>query len=438
MSLEQLLNFFLNWGIWIFVPLLLDGLTAFKYMIDAWRSPVLSAEARQPLGYLPRVTILIPFRNSAHSLPRCLASLAAQTYPLSHIHIVGLDNDSSDGSGRMLLDFQTTQDQLTVSLITLDRPGKATALNAGIHVADGEYVSNIDADTSLHPDAVYEMVRAFEEDPRILAATGAIEVETAEAGGVMATVRACERMEYLFAFRVGRIAQSEANTLYTLAGAFSFFRRDALLQSFMYDTTTVAEDMKLTFDLRQKAAGGVGRLICVPHARAIVEPIQSWAGLYAQRARWQRGQVEVSALFPEYNPMSFWETLKSFSGRILVADHTLAFPRLTWTFLLPFLFVLGYSLPLVASAMAAMYAAYFGIEILFCAALYRHLRHDERQLFWRDWWVIPLMPIYRYVVYWFRFAGILQTVTEPAQWRIQDPFTQVKEAASRLLSHVRR
>ncbi len=57
-------------------------------------------------------------------------------------------------------------------------------------------------------------------------------------------------MEYAQAFLAGRSYASELNSVYTLSGAFSAFRKSAVLKSWMYNTDTICEDTHITFQMR--------------------------------------------------------------------------------------------------------------------------------------------------------------------------------------------
>jgi hypothetical protein len=38
------------------------------------------------------------------------------------------------------------------------------------------------------------------------------------------------------------------------------------------------------------------------------------------------------------------------------------------------------------------------------------------------------MPIYRFILFWFRFGGFISVLMEPAEWRVQDPVAEVRAA----------
>jgi len=453
-------NLLLFWGIWLLVPMLIDGLAALtqvasifwgearlrrRIRADLAEAGVVPASRKSrksgrpetalpQLAWFPLVTVILPVHNGSLTLGRALESLARQTYPAECLEVVCVDNGSTDDSFEVFHEFQETAPGMRVVWIPVERPGKSAALNAGIYASTGTYILAVDADVRLHETAIYEMIRTFEFRPNLIAATGAIEIERAEPSRsrFVTLLRACEAFEYLSAFRVGRRFQSLRNSLYTLSGAFSAFRRQALLEhSYLYDSLTVSEDTKLTFDIRDRARRRRpgATLECVDAAVAFVEPIPSLSALYSQRLRWQRGQVEVAALHAEEQRGAFG-AFRTMAGRILLADHTLAFPRLVWTFLLPFLFLVGYSPAVVAGAIIAMYLAYAGIESLFFLTAYHFVDEDNRRWLRSMAWAPLVMPAYRFMVYWFRLAGLLHAVAEPQRWHTL-PFGRRAQSGSR-------
>ena len=92
----------------------------------------------------------------------------------------------------------------------------------------------------------------------------------------------------------GRNYSAEVNAVYTLSGAFSAFRKSAVLKSQLYNTDTICEDTQITFQMKYLQKTKVG--IC-EDAIFFVDPIEDMNKLYTQRQRWQRGSLEVSHLF---------------------------------------------------------------------------------------------------------------------------------------------
>ncbi|MCZ6539818.1 MAG: glycosyltransferase family 2 protein [Chloroflexi bacterium] len=242
---DELVGFVLFWGVWLFVPMLIDGTTAVAYFIGGFRArPATRAgDRRVPLERYPLVSILIPAFNASKVLPYCLESLRRQTYPHREMEVLVIDNRSDDDTRAVISGQQAISFAGSLSLISLPYKGKPGALNAGIHRVSGEIIINIDADTVLDPEAILEMVRAFESDPSVAGATGSIEVlpsnvdprsgEPVDIHPFKFLLAEAEFLEYYAGFRIGRQYQSQTRSLFTLAGAFSAFRREVLLKTFM-------------------------------------------------------------------------------------------------------------------------------------------------------------------------------------------------------------
>ena len=429
----NLTAFFIFWGIWLLVPLLIDGVTAIVYLgtvwVSAWRKRF--ASTHRELHHYPLVTVIIPVYNGRHSLGQCLTSLSGQTYPQGSLEVLVVNNGSVDNTHEVFLEQKRQPFAGRLEWVSIADKGKAWALNAGIHLARGTYIVNIDCDVVLDPDAILNMVRAFEADPQLAAATGSIQVLPADssATAVKRILAECEFMEYYFSFHVGRQFQTATNSLFTLAGAFSAFRADVLLRTQLYSHSTVSEDTDLTFDLYERLPGS--KVAVVAEVVAYLEPTASVSSIYAQRVRWQRGQLEVVATHRGLLTKGLFRPWGLSPVRSLAVDHTLAFPRMVWTFLLPTLVAFGYPASLVVSAIIAMYLAYVVIEGLFWLTCLLLARGGARQRLAADWWLCLVMPIYRFFIFWFRLAGFFAPITEPPEWRVQDPLSLTKDGALR-------
>jgi len=435
---EQAIGFAIFWGIWLLVPLLVDVLTALGYFFSFIIHKDKSYERQDELGFFPYVTIIIPVHNSEKTLFQCLKSIAVQTYPVEYIQVICINNGSRDSSFEVFREFQYEHPEMTVMWYSVERAGKSIALNAGVYSGQGTYMINIDADVWLDEDAVLNVVKTFESNPSLVAATGSVRVDKAPGEGsrFIDIINYCEVIEYTIAFDIGRRYQDINNSIYTLSGAFSVFRRDIILQSFLYQTRTVSEDTDLTFNIRDIIKQSGGRIGFISDAIAYVEPIESLDRLYSQRVRWQRGQVEVTGIYYDKVP-GIIGALGDFVGRILISDHTLAFLRLAWTFLLPFLYLIGYPLATIIVAMIGLFVCYFLLEIFNFFIAYKGSDEDYQELLKKIWWVVFFMPFYRYLLYWYRFAGIIVGLTEEKSWKVENPVNQVRNITVRYAQYFR-
>lgn len=438
---DQLVGFALFWGVWMVVPLIIDGVTAVAYFTAAIRAKAVRRPAgeREPLKNYPLISVIVPVYNGADVLPVCLKSIREQSYPHSQIEVLIVDNRSTDDTRAVVGREQERSFAGNINFISLPYKGKAGALNAGIHHSRGDLILNVDADTALDREALMEVAFAFDEDKRLAAATGSVEVlpldrdpltgEEREVHPLRYAMAQAEFVEYYEGFRIGRQYQSQTGSLFTLAGAFSAFRRDIMLRTFMYDQRTVSEDTDLTFYIAMNFPEM--RVKAVTSAIVYVHPTPTLKLLYAQRVRWQRGQIEVAAMYPQLERHPF--RLRGISiVKSLLVDHTLAFPRVVWTFLLPFMFLLGYPLEVVITATLGLYLIYVGVEALYFAVALWVAEGEARRRLMSVWWIPVFMPLYRWLTFWFRFSGFLSVLKEPKQWREKDPLSETYDSARRM------
>ena len=105
----------------------------------------------------PKVSICIPTYNRKEYLKETLDSILAQTY--KNYEIVIVDDGSTDGTSDMIktVDYPVTYHWQ-------ENGGDAAARNKLIELATGDYISFIDSDDLLMPDAVERMVRAMQTE----------------------------------------------------------------------------------------------------------------------------------------------------------------------------------------------------------------------------------------------------------------------------------
>jgi glycosyltransferase involved in cell wall biosynthesis len=100
----------------------------------------------------PTVSVIIPHLNQPDAAGRCLASLAAQSYPADRVEIIMVDNGST-----VPLDWLAERHP-HVRLLHEPQPGPGHARNRGVTAATGEVLAFIDADCRADPDWLRDAV----------------------------------------------------------------------------------------------------------------------------------------------------------------------------------------------------------------------------------------------------------------------------------------
>ncbi|WP_314423480.1 glycosyltransferase family A protein [uncultured Microbacterium sp.] len=110
-----------------------------------------------------RTSVVIPVKDDAPLLARCLEALAAQTVPPDEVIVV--DNGSTDDSAAMAL-------AAGARVIPCPVPGIPAAASAGYDAARGALVLRLDADCVPAPTWVAEVRDAFSSAEQVAAFTG--------------------------------------------------------------------------------------------------------------------------------------------------------------------------------------------------------------------------------------------------------------------------
>jgi putative glycosyltransferase (exosortase G-associated) len=453
----------LIWGVWILIPIVLDGIGALLRTVSVLFSSHSTDITKYKDEQLPTVSVVIPAYNEEELIERCINSVKAQDYPNSKLEIIVVDDGSLDHTAKIAMANINGEGEKKVFLngefMSVDKfggnivlftemrnRGKSHALNTGISHAHGDIIFTVDSDAVLEPLALRHMATYLLDNPKKGAACGVVEVNwhltperdddarimRDEDGKIIekklsffeTMLSKSQFLEYLNSFRLGRHYQSIVHSEFMLSGAFSAFRKEVLEKTHMYSDLTVAEDFDISMDLHQN---GVDIGYC-PDAKVWVEPLTDLGSLYAQRLRWRRGQLEVVGVHKNMvgsNKFGVFGRLGIPS--MLMIDHTLAFPRILWMFLLLCFPLFGYSQRLVALFFVVLYVFYVLFDVAQTLATYTISDKDTKGAINDAFHYVLLLPVYRLIIFYFRMSGYLVVFKEPQLWKANWPFEGVRD-----------
>jgi cellulose synthase/poly-beta-1,6-N-acetylglucosamine synthase-like glycosyltransferase len=296
--------------------------------------------------FLPHITLLVPAYNEEVTIAESVKSLLRLRYP--SFEIIICNDGSKDRTVEVLrraFHFVRTEIEYEPHLACADifgfyesrilpcpglkrlllidkaNGGKADALNAAINAAQGEYVTSMDADSLLTPDALLLAARPIADAPGKVCAVG-VQVGISN-GSLVENGRVVEMrlpknwlarfqiVEYMRSFSQGRVAFAAIRSLLILSGVFALMRRDYVVAIGGFLTKgmktkvgveycgqgahTVCEDMEVVVRLHRYLLdkGIEGRIEILPFATAWTECPENLKDLGKQRSRWYRGLLEV-------------------------------------------------------------------------------------------------------------------------------------------------
>ena len=287
-----------------------------------WTARDLEGVIRSPAT--PAISIIAPAHNEEKTLADSIQALLRVNYP--QFEVIVVNDGSSDGTlsvGAREFDLVRApvsyaqpiatqavrgiyQSIAHPDLVMIDKEngGKADAINAGINAARYPIVCVIDADSLLEEHSLTRAVLPFIENPDTIAVGGIVRIANGcrvEHGRVTdvrlpkSRLAMFQTVEYLRAFLAGRIAQSAANGLLIISGAFGLFKRDAVIDVGGFRVDTVGEDMELVTRLQRvyRERGQRFRIVFQPEPTCWTQVPESMRGLARQRNRWQRGTLQV-------------------------------------------------------------------------------------------------------------------------------------------------
>ena len=236
---------------------------------------------------LPFVSVVLPVRNEARFIERCLESVFALDYPRDRMEVIVADGMSSDRTRDIAASFGCRGAALRV----IDNPGRIvpTGLNAAIGSARGKIIVRVDGHCEIAPDYVRRCVEHLQAG--VEAVGGPIETigET--------TVARAIALGMSSRFGVGNSAFRTLNgrTMLTDTVAFPAYPRGVLERVGPFDEELVRnQDDEYNYRLRKLG----GRVLLASDVRSRYYSRSSLSSLWRQYFQYGYWKVRVLQKHP--------------------------------------------------------------------------------------------------------------------------------------------
>jgi len=249
---------------------------------------------------LPTVGVIVPAFNEGELVAETLKSLLNSDYPREKLEIITVNDGSRDDTWKWMLPSVETSGGRIIAVDLPRNSGKRNAIYKGLLTSSSEIVVTLDSDTLLSPRSLRELVAPFCHDRTVGGVAGNIRVLNTKDGIIPRMLD----VSFVFGFEFLKSAQSMVRSVLCQPGAFSAFRRDALLphmQEWLNETifgrpAVIGEDRALTNILLREGWGVVFQRDAVSYS----EMPTAYSALCKMMIRWTRGNFRENFYLFKY------------------------------------------------------------------------------------------------------------------------------------------
>ena len=241
------------------------------------RKEIFSRIDSNPNRVYPPVTIIVPCWNEEKTVVGTVDSLRALEYPKDAIHLILVDDGSTDKTWEVLKQFEN---QPNIQIIHKENGGKHTAMNLGISIAKTEFIGCLDADSYVTPSALRRMMPYF-DDEKTMSVSPSIIVANPKT-----IIERAQKAEYQLSVYIKKML-GLMGAIHVTPGPFSIYRMKVFRDLGNYKYAHKTEDMEIAYRMQENNYKIEQCHDAVVYTKA---PRTAYA-LYKQRLRWIYGFV---------------------------------------------------------------------------------------------------------------------------------------------------
>lgn len=230
-----------------------------------------------------KMSVIVPARNEAGNIEKCLDSLLAQKAPLVDLEVLVVDDASEDNTAEIVKGYMAKDAR--IGLISLgnqhQQSHKKRAVEAGIAAASGILIACTDADCTHHPKWIETLARAYDDGRKKFVAAPVVYHTVPTLVSVFQTLD--------FMTLQGITAASVATRFHTMCNGANIAYEKAVFYEVKgfegIDHLPTGDDMLLMHKIYRKYPDGIAY---VRHQEAIVatDAAPDWSAFFQQRIRW--------------------------------------------------------------------------------------------------------------------------------------------------------
>jgi cellulose synthase/poly-beta-1,6-N-acetylglucosamine synthase-like glycosyltransferase len=234
----------------------------------------------EPLNTVyPSVAVIVPCWNEDKTVHGTVESLLALDWPKEKLQLVLVDDGSTDTTWQEILKYKNHPQ---IHIFQKENGGKHTAVNYGIEHTTSDFVSCLDADSFVAPDALKRIMYTFEKFPDVMAVAPSIIIDKPK--NIM---QAIQKVEYNMSLYNKRML-AFLNAIHVTPGPFSVFKREVFFKIGGFRKAHNTEDAEIAFRMQVNHM----KIEHCHMAQVYTVAPDSVIKLYKQRLRWTYGFLQ--------------------------------------------------------------------------------------------------------------------------------------------------
>jgi hyaluronan synthase len=316
--------------------------------------------------YEPTVSIVIPCKNEQDAIEKTIRKCFAAEYPKEKIEVIVINDGSTDNTIGVLRKLGLEFPNLVI-IDWHENQGKRQGMAAGIKIAKGEIILQLDSDSYIDPSTFKYIIEPF-KNPEIGAVCAHADPENADTN----LLTKMQAAYYFMSFRILKAAESTFATVFCCSGCSSAYRKgiikpimdDWLGEKFLGLPVTWGDDRALTNWVLKLGY----KTIYTDDTQAYTICPDSFKKFLKQQVRWKKGWF-VNSL----------NVAKFIYKKDLFVSITYFYPLVLVTLLTPFIALraLVYN-PLVKGVMPWYYIMGVFLVSVVITTYYRYIARNNK------------------------------------------------------------
>lgn len=231
------------------------------------------------LSTYPSVAVIVPAWNEGKTVHGTVESLLNLDYPKDKLEVIVVDDGSTDDTWQEMLKYKNHSQ---VRIFQKENGGKHTAVNFGIDNTKADFISCLDADSFVAPDALKRMINVFQKKPDVMAVAPSLIVNKPKN-----IIQNAQRVEYNMSTYNKRML-AYLGAIHVTPGPFSVFRKEVFEKIGKFRKAHNTEDQEIAYRMQENHM----KIDHCHTAYVYTSSPDTVKKLYVQRLRWIYGFIQ--------------------------------------------------------------------------------------------------------------------------------------------------